>query len=66
MEIINIPKEIFNTNYDKQVYLFKHFVSNKNITFLFKYDCYFVYLRGYNIVPYKELIKKYLVKNYIV
>ena len=43
MEIIIIPKEILNSEYDQKLFIFKTKVSNKHLIYLFKYKGYYVF-----------------------
>jgi len=50
MEIIIIPKEILNSEYDQKLYLFKTKVSNKHLIYLFKYKGYYVFHVRFNFI----------------
>jgi len=62
MEIIIIPKEILNSEYDQKLYLFKTKVSNKNLIYLFKYNEFYVYhVRfNFNIQPFLYKVIQYV------
>ena len=62
MELINIPKEYFDNEFDQVFYLSKHEVYHKCFQFLFKYKGHYIYYRylGFDIYPYLNIVKKYI------
>mgnify|MGYP003292453783 CR=1 FL=1 len=66
MEILIVPKELINNDFDIKLYLFKTKISNKFLIYLFKYKNYFVYHYKFNFIiePFISIIKNYVKESF--
>lgn len=67
-DFVTIPKEVFSTEFDQDLYLYKYITTRKPLKLIYyDYDHeYFVYHKtfGFDIKPFQNIVKEYVDKRF--